>query len=209
MAESLLWEKHGLFLLLTQAGCLSLHHCSSEPEVRIERNCCSLQARPALPSRAQPTPISSNATVTVNESWAEIYCLALGWKRSICHLWQSRKDSIKCQINFHLSHCSTSSGISGVGNHSQHLGLSDGGVAGQLFPGTCSTPWSRGVLYLQWEHISSSTMCRKSGGRLASQVRLPVWMADAILRLQSKHLLETERTQWTQQAQAKNKEKQS
>lgn len=68
LAGCLLWENPGaLFLAATRAGCLSLHHYSSELEARMERTCYPLapphpapQAMPALPSWA---PSSSEATV--------------------------------------------------------------------------------------------------------------------------------------------------
>lgn len=53
MAGPVLWENHGAYsLLLTQAGCVSLHSCSSEPEGRIERSfpvgqACPTQLSPA------------------------------------------------------------------------------------------------------------------------------------------------------------------
>lgn len=59
---------------------LSLHGCSSEPEIRGAE---LLSARPALPSWTQPTLISLQATAILNESCTEIHQgLALGWKGS-------------------------------------------------------------------------------------------------------------------------------
>lgn len=41
------------YFSLTQAGCFSLHHCSLEAEIRMERTHCS-PSRPDLPYEARP-----------------------------------------------------------------------------------------------------------------------------------------------------------
>lgn len=97
----------------------------------------------------------------------------------IHHLWQSRKNCIQRQKKLHLSHFKTSPDIGRGGSYSQYLGLFKVLWLGIYFWGLVEHPVKescgvRGILYLQWEHISSSAISRKrpvtSGRRLASKV---------------------------------------
>lgn len=144
-------------LLLTGAGCLSLHRCSSELEVRMERTLYPLpprlrpQAGPALPSWA---PSSSEATVTaVSLCRTPRPCPWMKGRRSVRRgpglqpvenvLPQTEQEGWQLvPKEFHLSLCSTPPGISGIGampGDPIPLGLSKGAMPGQLL-GAAAAP---------------------------------------------------------------------
>ena len=78
------------FSLLTQEGCFSLHHCSSEPEISMERT--------HFPRAGQACLMQLGLHKSKGHSYCKwivyIHCLALGWKRSMLSKEMARFGSL-------------------------------------------------------------------------------------------------------------------